>query len=152
MACELNQNCPAGCEKCTTGNETPLCQCKSGKAWEFESKTCVKNPLDVNCLVISNYTGTMQCFQCVSGFTLTSNGTGCVSNCGVENCSKCVHSTSSNYPDYCQTCLIGFTTTPNLTKCVPCQSANCAVCSYNKLQICLGCKIGFNLQGDGSCK
>lgn len=75
--CDLNGNCPKDCTKCTASNETLKCECKSGFVWDFLNSQCVLNPSDSQCLVISNYTGTPQCFECKDGYTLTQDGKGC---------------------------------------------------------------------------
>lgn len=119
-SCELNQNCPKDCAKCTGENETLKCECKSGFVWDFLNNVCIINPSDTQCLVVSNYTGTPQCFECKDGFTLTQDGKGCTSDCSVDNCSECVKSDVENYPNYCQTCVDGYIVNLNLTKCLKC--------------------------------
>jgi hypothetical protein len=60
--------------------------------WDFINKQCVNNPTDSNCLVIANYSGNQQCFECKDRYTLTSDGKGCIQDCAVNNCDICVHS------------------------------------------------------------
>ena len=146
-SCELNEGCPKDCLKCTAKNETLKCECKSGFVWDFLNSQCVLNPSDAQCLVISNYTGNPQCFECKDGFTLTQDGKGCEDACAVENCNTCVHSEVENYPDYCKVCSEGYIVNLNLTRCLKCEVDFCKTCAGpSQLSKCIECKIGYNLK------
>lgn len=108
---------------------------------------CVLNPSDSQCLVISNYTGEPQCFECKDGYTLTQDGKGCTSDCSVDNCFDCVSSDVENYPNYCQSCVDGYVVNLNQTKCLKCQVDYCKTCKgATQLTICTECKIGYELK------
>lgn len=102
--------------------------------------------------MVSNYTGTPQCFECQDGYTLTQDGKGCTSDCSVDNCLNCVSSSVEYYPDYCQVCNDGYVVNLNLTKCLQCQVNFCKTCQGpTQLNVCTECKVGYQLNTDGTC-
>lgn len=84
------------CEYCTVSTAKYFgCRCYSGFVFDFDTKTCLKNPFnDTNCLMMQFQTFDYYCLECPQEMILNAAWNGCDPACLVIGCLTC--STTDN--------------------------------------------------------
>lgn len=81
------------CNKCQT-NSTKCEECKNGTILFLGNGGCLVTEIS-NCQVLSNFSGSIQCIDCVTGFSVdTTTWLKCNKLCQDSNCQSCPNDTN----------------------------------------------------------